>query len=84
MVPSGVGNSIDKNIIKKNYENRQQDLHIPKKSVGKKATSMFDVASCGGIVVSTSPPTGIHAKTAYVSNQDASPFRVLKTIQNKF
>ncbi|KAI5675930.1 hypothetical protein M9H77_06880 [Catharanthus roseus] len=43
---------------------------------------MFLAVRCGGATVYVSPSTGIHTTNSSASNRDASPFCVLKTVQN--
>ncbi|KAI5681818.1 hypothetical protein M9H77_03046 [Catharanthus roseus] len=45
-------------------------------------TSMVFTVRCGGTIVYASPSIGIHTTNSSASNRDASPFCVLKTIQN--
>ncbi|KAI5654531.1 hypothetical protein M9H77_31718 [Catharanthus roseus] len=40
------------------------------------------IVRCGGAVLYASPSTGIHATNFSASDRDASPFCVLKTVQN--
>ncbi|KAI5649331.1 hypothetical protein M9H77_35336 [Catharanthus roseus] len=40
------------------------------------------IVRCGGAALYASPSTGIHATNSSASNRDASPFCVLKTVQN--
>ncbi|KAI5672439.1 hypothetical protein M9H77_12803 [Catharanthus roseus] len=65
--------SIDKNTIKEPTKQRQQDPHIPEKSIGKKNyLTVLDAARCGGVAVYASPSTGIHTTTSSASDHDAS------------
>ncbi|KAI5657941.1 hypothetical protein M9H77_26734 [Catharanthus roseus] len=43
---------------------------------------MFLAVRCGGVAIYASPSTDIYPTNSFTSNRDASPFCVLKTVQN--